>query len=41
MRDDFSYNAALGIPRDMEGVYLHTVEPRNEDQWTLVNKVDT
>lgn len=35
MRDDFSYNAALGIPRDMEGVYLHTVEPRNEDQRRL------
>ncbi len=35
--EDFRYNLGLGIPESMLGVYLHEVEPKNENQAKLKN----
>lgn len=34
-REDFRYNLGLGIPKNMLGIYLHQVEPKNERQEKL------
>ena len=35
IEDDYTYNLLSGLPKTMEGVYLHNVEPRNELQEKL------
>lgn len=38
--EDYSYNQILGIPKKMNGIYLHLVEPRNEYQARLKNLLE-